>query len=109
MDKKTGIIIGIITAVIVVLVAVVFAMEGKTEKVDSNVILTLNGENYTVDEFNIFSKLTNNESDDINKKMTEDEVVTMMNNFIIRNIIIKIKNIIWFIISTFFIFNVECT
>ena len=53
MDKKTGIIIGIITAVIVVLVAVVFAMEGKTEKVDSNVILTLNGENYTVDEFNI--------------------------------------------------------
>ena len=86
MDKKTGIIIGIITAVIVILVAVVFVMEGKTEKVDSNVILTLNGENYTVDEFNIFSKLTNDESDDINKKMTEDEIVTMMNNFIIRKI-----------------------
>lgn len=86
MDKKTGIIVGIIAAVIVVLVAVVFSMEGKTEKVDSNVILTLNGANYTVDEFKIFSKLANDESDDINKNMTEDEIVTMMNNFIIRKI-----------------------
>lgn len=86
MDKKTGIIIGIITAVIVILVAVVFVAEGKTEKLDSNVILKVNNVNYTVDEFNIFSKLSNDESNEIDKKMTEDETSAMMENYLIRKI-----------------------
>lgn len=87
MDKKTGVIIGIISAVIVVLIAIVFVTESKTEGVDKNVIMTVNGVNYTVDDFNIFAKLVNDdESDDINKNMSEEEIEEMLNDYLIRKI-----------------------
>lgn len=86
MDKKTGIILGIISAVIVVLVAVVFVMDANTEKVDSNTILTINDVQYSIDDFITFSKLTNHENGDINKNMTEDEALSMLDSFLLRKL-----------------------
>ncbi len=86
MDKKTGIIIGIITAVVVILVAVVFAIEANTEPVDNSILLTINGTKYSVDEFETFAKLSNHDNGDINKIMTEQEALTMLDKFLISKL-----------------------
>ena len=87
MDKKTGIILGIIGAIIVVLVAVVFVMDAQTEKVDKNTLLTIEGEEYSTEEFEKFAKIYNHEiNDDINKVMTEDETLATMDQFLLQKI-----------------------
>lgn len=87
MDKKTGIILGIIAAIVVVLVAMVFVMDSKVETMDKNTILVVEGENYTIDEFQKFAKIINHEeSGDITKKMTEEETMSMLDAFLIQKI-----------------------
>lgn len=84
MDKKTGIIVGIIAAVIVVLVAVVFVMEGNSENsnLDIDTIAQINGTNYLVKDFETYMKLSNIENDEINKEMTEEEIENMLDQFL---------------------------
>ena len=87
MDKKTGIILGIISAIVVILVVMVFVMDSKVEPMDKNTILVVEGENYTIDEFQKFAKIINHEeSGDITKKMTEEETMSMLDAFLIQKI-----------------------
>lgn len=87
MDKKTGIILGIIGAIVVILIAIVFVMDTKTVKLDKNTLLIVEGKEYTTNEFEKYSKLYNNENNsDINKKMTEEETLTMMDQFLLHKI-----------------------
>lgn len=87
MDKKTGIILGIIAAIVVILVAMVFVMDSKVETMDKNTILVVEGENFTIDEFEKFAKIINfEESGDITKKMTEEETMSMLDAFLIQKI-----------------------
>lgn len=84
MDKKTGIIIGIITAVIVILVAVVFVMEGSSNNstLAADVIAKINGNDYSVTDFKNYIKLSNLEDGDINKKMDEEGIQDMLEHFL---------------------------
>lgn len=86
MDKKTGIILGIISAIIVVLVAVVFVMDSNMDKTDNNTILEINDVKYSTDEFKVFTKLANHANGDINKEMTEDELLAMLDTFLFRKL-----------------------
>ena len=87
MDKKTAITLGIISAIIVILVAVVFIMDAGTEKVDKNTIITVNNKQYTVQEFNEFAKILNyEESGDINIDMSEAETLAMLDRFLLQKI-----------------------
>lgn len=86
MDKKTSIILGVIAAVIVVLVAAVFVMDSKTVNYDKNTLMIVEGKEYSVQEFEKFAKLTNHENGDINKVMTEEETMTMLDNFLLQKI-----------------------
>lgn len=84
MDKKTGIIVGIITVVIVILVAVVFVMEKNSDdsSLPDDVIAEINGNNYTVTEFKNYIKLSNLDDGDINKEMDEEEIQDMLEQFL---------------------------
>ena len=86
MDKKTGIILGVIAALVVVLVAVAFAMDSKTEKLGKDVIVVVEGNEYTTQEFNKYAKIINHAQGDINKKMTEEEINAMLDSFLLHKV-----------------------
>lgn len=89
MDKKTGIVLGVICAIMVALIAVVFVMDSKTENMDKNTILVVDDVKYTTDEFEKFALISNYENGDITKVMTSDETVTMLDNFLLKKIYYK--------------------
>ena len=58
MDKKTGIIIGVLGAIVLVLVLVVFGLETKSAGLTSSDILRINNEIYSRSEFEDFLRYT---------------------------------------------------
>ena len=57
MDKKTGIIIGVLGAIVLVLVLVVFGLETKSAGLISSDVLRINNEIYSRSEFEDFLKM----------------------------------------------------
>ena len=87
MDKKTGIILGIIGVIVVVLIAAVFIMDTNTVKLGKDTIIVVDGNEYTTQEFDMFAKIYNfEESGDIDYKMAEDETLSMLDNFLLQKI-----------------------
>ena len=86
MDKKKGIILGVVTAIIIVLLIAVFVMDANTEKISPNAIVEIEGTEYTVDDFKKFIKLVNLEDGDINKVMTEEETLTILDEYLVRKL-----------------------
>ena len=58
MDKKTGIIIGVLGAIVLVLVLVVFGLETKSAGLTSSDVLRINNEIYSRSEFEDFLRYT---------------------------------------------------
>ena len=87
MDKKTGIILGIIAAVVVVLLTVVFVVDANTEKLGSDTIFVVNGEKYSTEEFKDFVRIAYNESGDINAEVSYHDAESLLNNFMTNKIL----------------------
>ncbi len=83
MDKKTGIIVGIISGVLLILLIAVFAMDAKVEEIPSNLLVTVNGNGYDVDEFKKYMAYKYFESGDQTVEFSEDNVSYMLNLFIL--------------------------
>lgn len=81
MDKK-DIIIGVISVVVIALVIAVFSLSSDVPKVSKDVILTLEGTEYTVDEFQKYKYIKNEADGDITKELTTEELDTMLNGFV---------------------------
>ena len=86
MDKKTGIILGVISAIIVILLILVFAMDANSDKISPNALVEVEGTEYTVDNFRKFVKLVNLEDGDINKAMTEEDTLTILDEYLVRKL-----------------------
>ena len=73
MDKKTGIIIGVLGAIVLVLVLVVFGLETKSAGLTSSDVLRINNEIYSRSEFEDFLRYTLYKNDGEIKIDEEDE------------------------------------
>lgn len=87
MDKKTGIILGIIATIVVVLLTVVFVVDDNTEKLGSDTIFVVNGEKYSAEEFKDFVKIAYHESGDINAEVSYYDAESLLNNFMTNKIL----------------------
>lgn len=73
MDKKTGIIIGVLAAIVLILVLVVFGLETKSTGLTSSDVLRINNEIYSRSEFEDFLRYTLYQNDGEIKIDEEDE------------------------------------
>ena len=80
MDKKNVIIV-VIVAIMLALIIAVFAMSSSVPKVSKDVIMTIDGNEYTIDEFRKYTYIKNEADGDISKQLTAEETDTMLNEF----------------------------
>lgn len=91
MNKKS-IIVGIIVAVMVALIVVVFAMSSNVEKVSKDIIATVDGVDYDITEFKDYMYIKNEADGDISKRLTTEEIDTMFNEFLETKIYVSAAN-----------------
>lgn len=76
----------IIAVVIVALVIGVFAMSAGTPKTSTSTLLTVNGKDFTVDDFYDYAYIKNEADGDISKEITSGDKETMLNDFMQKKI-----------------------
>lgn len=91
MDKK-NIIIGVIAAVVVALIVAVFAMSSGVPKVSKDIMVTVDGAEYTIDDFEIYKYIKNEADGDISKELTVDELTTMVDEFVKSKVYVSAAN-----------------
>lgn len=91
MDKK-NIIIGVIAAVVVALIVAVFAMSSGVPKVSKDIMVTVDGAEYTIDDFEIYKYIKNEADGDISKELTVDELTTMVDEFAKSKVYVSAAN-----------------
>lgn len=91
MDKK-NIIIGVIAVVVVALIVAVFAMSSNVPKVSKDVMVTVDGAEYTIDDFEIYKYIKNEADGDISKELTVDELTTMVDEFVKSKVYVSAAN-----------------
>lgn len=79
--SKNNIIVICILVVITALLIYVFAISANVKKVDLNVLMTLNDEEYSIDDFYKYRTITNEKNGDISKVVSGDELETMLDDF----------------------------
>ena len=91
MDKK-NIIIGVIAVVVVALIVAVFAMSSNVPKVSKDIMVTVDGTEYTIDDFEIYKYIKNEANGDISKELTVDELTTMVDEFVKSKVYVSAAN-----------------
>lgn len=91
MNKK-NIIIGIIAIVMVALIVAVFAMSSDVPKVSKDIMLTVDGAEYTIDDFKTYKYIKNEANGDIAKALTVDELTTMVDEFVQSKVYVSAAN-----------------
>lgn len=91
MDKK-NIIIGVIAVVVVALIVAVFAMSSGVPKVSKDIMVTVDGAEYTIDDFEIYKYIKNEADGDISKELTVDELTTMVDEFVKSKVYVSAAN-----------------
>ncbi len=91
MDKK-NIIIGVIAVVVVALIVAVFAMSSNVPKVSKDIMVTVDGTEYTIDDFEIYKYIKNEANGDISKELTVDELTTMADEFVQSKVYVSAAN-----------------
>ena len=91
MNKK-NIIIGVIAAVVVALIVAVFAMSSGVPKVSKDIMVTVDGAEYTIDDFEIYKYIKNEADGDISKELTVDELTTMVDEFVKSKVYVSAAN-----------------
>lgn len=85
LDKKSLITLGVIAVVVIASIIAVFSMsmeDGKLSKIDTDLVVTVNGKDYMVDEFKKFEYLKNEADGDIAKQISGEEMEEMINTFV---------------------------
>ncbi len=91
MNKK-NIIIGVIAVVVVALIIAVFAMSSDVPKASKDIVLTVDGVEYTIDDFETYKYIKNEADGDISKELTEDELTTMVDEFVQSKVYVGAAN-----------------
>ncbi len=85
LDKKSLITLGVIAVIVIVSIIAVFSMsmeDGKLTKIDADLIVTVNGKDYMIDEFQKFEYLKNEADGDIAKQVSGEEKEELINTFV---------------------------
>lgn len=92
MDKKKSIIIGVIVVVIVALVFVVMGMSSNVPKVSLDTLMTIDGNEYSVNEFKKYMFIKKEASGDIAAELKPEEIESLVNEFSAQKLYVASAN-----------------
>lgn len=82
MDNKKIAIVSIIAVIIVALVIGVFYISKDTPKTSLNGLITVNGQEYTIEDFNKYAIIENEAEGDITKVLTSGDKQTLLESYL---------------------------